>query len=188
MSIGQTMESKTKTATSNPYEPPDSPVEATPVIERKTSILRGVLYALPSSAFGFLVPYFALGALPLIRFAFFGYSAVDRDADLRELPEKALIAAIGCALVFALAAIVNYSPAWDRGFLRTLALVGLSALLGLVVMGIARLFFNLDSSRLRPFDAYFVVRCAIAVSVPVMVSILMLLGAISSTNDRSSGN
>lgn len=133
------------------------------MIERKPSFLRGVLFALPSSAFGFLIPYVALGALPLIRFAFFGYSAVDRDADLRELPEKALFAAIGCALVFALAAIVNYSPAWDRGFLRTLALVGLSALLGLLIMGIARLVFGLDSSRLRPFDSHLVVRCAIAV-------------------------
>lgn len=162
-----------QSTSTNPYKSPDASPGTIPEVDRQVSFVRGFLCALPTSGIGFAIPYVVLAVLPIVQATFFGYSPVDRDADLQELPTKAMIAAIGCSIVFGLAAILNYSPARKLGIIRALLLVGLSAVFGLFVMGVAALIFDLGP-RSYFSDPFFPVRCAITVSVPVVFTFLIL--------------
>jgi putative flippase GtrA len=140
---------------------------------RKVSLVRGALCALPASIVGFVIPYLVFGTIPVVRSVCFGYSTFDTDADLRELPAKALEPAVGVSFVFVLAAFVNFAPSRRIGFVRALLLAGSSALLGLATMGVATWMFDLGR-RSYTFDPYVAVRCAIAIIVAIVTSFIML--------------
>lgn len=87
-----------QSTSTNPYKSPDASPGTIPEVDRQVSFVRGFLCALPTSGIGFAIPYVVLAVLPIVQATFFGYSPVDRDADLQELPTKAMMAAIGCTL------------------------------------------------------------------------------------------
>lgn len=143
----------------------------------RISFVRGCLFALPASAAGFALPYLLLGAIPFVRSALFQYPLVERDADLQALSMKAWAPAIGCAIVFALAAILSHMPARRGSFIRSLMFVGLFALLGLFVTAAATIAFDLGP-RSYTSDPYGVARGAIAIGVLVACWGVMLYRAI----------
>ena len=159
----------------NPYETPASTNRALPP-SSGVSVLRGIACAIPASAIGFLIPYVVVGVQPFIRHAFFGYSALDRDADLHQLPRFAFTAAAGCAMVFALAAIINYGPARRVGLVRALMYAGLSALLAGVVAIISTHLLG-AVTRGHPPDPKLLIAAAIGVGVFILCGVSLLVFA-----------
>lgn len=133
------------------------------------SLSRGVAWAVSAAAFGFALPYLVFSTRTLVRYYVFEYPQLDRDADLREMPDDLLYPALGCSLVFGLAAFLNYAPARRLGFVRALLFVGLAAIGGLAVTALVTAIFDLGP-RSRTSDPWVRLRELIAVLVPITYS------------------
>ena len=165
--------SRKQSSTPNPYESPRSVTESEPHLTRSMSFLRGSVYALPASLLGFAIPYVALAALAAVRAQFFQLSLFDRDAYLRALPIYALAPAIACALVFVLAAFLNFTPTQKIGLVRALMLAGSSVLFGLIVMGVATELFGLGR-RTYTSDPFLALRCCIGIFASIGCTVVIL--------------
>src|SRR5688572_23299711 len=93
----------------NPYKP--SGVLPTPAPRSQASLVRGIACALPAAVVGFALPFVLLSILTLVRRFAVGYPHIDMEADFQAMPSTLLWPGIGCSIIFALAAILNYSPA-----------------------------------------------------------------------------
>jgi hypothetical protein len=113
----------------------------------KASWLRGIVCALPAGIAGFSVPYAAYLASLAVWYYLFNYSSIDVMTDIRGMPRTYFEPGIGCSIVFALAAILNYVPAKRIGFIRALMFVGLVTLAQLFVLAILFLIFNLGAEQ-----------------------------------------
>lgn len=91
---------------------------------------------MPAALVGFMVPFVLFSAVAIVRHYVLGHPRIDMENDLRGLPAKCIAAAVCLAIVFALAAILDTSPAIRFGFVRALLCVGLATLAGAIVTAI----------------------------------------------------
>ena len=87
---------------------------------RRTSLTRGVAWAIPLGLCGFCVPFAVLGVPVLIRVIFTDMQPFDRDAEFSELFHNAIGSAYLLSLMFAASAVANFSPRQGIGFVRSL--------------------------------------------------------------------
>ena len=130
------------------------------------SLLRGLLWALPASAAAFVLLITVVSIVAVARHYVFGGARLDMQDDFRELPAKWSWPAIGVAIVFGLATILDVSPVARLGFLRAVICVGLSALVGLFGMAIASALLKLEP-RSYTSDPWRWLRILISLAIPV---------------------
>ncbi len=165
----------------NPYDPPQSyGVNESPSRQVEVSIIRGVGWAIPAAFLGFVIPFVVLGAIPLIRVTFFEYPEIDNDDDLRALPSQAIAAAVACSILFALSAILNFTPRYRIGFIRSLAIVGGIGLVTLIIVGtvVSALGVNTRSHRDEP-NPYALLCCGLVILGVVACTCVILFVVIS---------
>jgi hypothetical protein len=176
----------------NPYQPPAShdaqSVGSTTSTSREKSFARGVVYAVPLALFGAFVPFAAFSTIALARWMFGHYLWIDVIDDFRRMPSTLVGASIGCALVFALAALANYTQAQQRaGLLRSIILVGFAGIAGLVVMSIVTVVFNLGPQSYL-CDPWLGLRVAIAAIIPCVYAVALTYWRIAQAADAADAN
>lgn len=147
----------------NPYRSPGAVVQDK---QPHPCLMRGFALAVPAGVVGFVVPCVVFSATALLRHCALGSSQSDLAANFGELPKTCIAAAIGVAIVFALAAILDTSPAVRLGFLRSLIYVGGATITGAVITAIVSGLFGLGP-RSYTSDPWIWLRVSIGVAVPV---------------------
>lgn len=97
------------------------------------NIERGFRKSLLLGTTGFLVPVAVLGSVAACVFAFAGTHPMDRQQDIQRLPSMILTPAVGCGIVFALAAFASYTPDSGVNFIRSLLMIGSAVVLAILV-------------------------------------------------------
>ena len=148
----------------NPYESP-AHQGATHSKRPTNNLVRGFGFAIPLGILGFAIPLTVALVLQLIQTMNSSYAG-SPASDSTSLFYEFLDASIGCGVLFALSAILNFSPRIRLGYVRCLLLVGLSAFAGAILSGVATLLFGLEQ-RTYTHDPWRWLRVLIAVSMPV---------------------
>jgi len=154
--------------TSNPYESPKCQ-NAGNFDGDTNSLIRGLGFAVPLSIVGFAIPLSSGLIIELIGQINSPY-ANPPAIEFNSLFNGVLAAAIECAIMFAFAALLNYSPAIRLGLIRSLLFVGLSAFAGMIFMAIMTLVFNLEQQSYTS-DPWRWLRAFLATSIPVAYTI-----------------
>ncbi len=154
----------------NPYESPKSSQCDGVVNVTTNSLLRGLAIAIPLSVVGFAIPQASGLVFAMVEQMNSPY-ATPPALDFISLFKTYLNAAIGCAILFALAGILNYSPAIRLGLVRSLLFVGLSMFSGLFFMSVMTLTFNLESQSYTS-DPWLWLRVFLALSVPIAYTVI----------------
>lgn len=113
---------------------------------RRANLFRGLAYAVLFAAFGFTIPFagdMAIFAVQSRRSTLDGYHEVEQRYSLQQSTDYLILPGLGCATMFALAAILNFSPATRLGMIRSLMFVGLAILAGGIVAGTISTAFDL---------------------------------------------
>ena len=98
-------------------------------VDYSNSLLRGVLIGIPLALCGFLVPVLIGVGLSLLR-------SEPMDAISSSWFTDCIAESIALSLVCFLAAVLNYSPAQRIGFLWCVLFVGISGVVGVVVVNV----------------------------------------------------
>jgi hypothetical protein len=156
------------TGNDNPYQSPVASdlagVEPPVSRQNRTSIPRGLAYALPLGLLGSILPFAVFSTRALMGWMLGSYLWIDVIDDFQQMPSTLVDACVGCALVFALAAIANYTPARRAGLLRSISLVGLSAVVALFFVAIGSAVFDLGP-RSYTSDPWLWARIGLAASI-----------------------
>ena len=88
------------------------------------NIERGVQKSLLLGMAGFLIPVVILGTIKACVFAFGDIHPMDLQQDLQRLPFMILPPALGCGIVFAIAAFASYVPKSGVNFIQSLLIIG----------------------------------------------------------------
>lgn len=148
----------------NPFESP-RPSRETAIVGRRASLARGVLWAIPLGTLGFVVPYVVLGVPIAVQLLLPGYSEFDGYYDVRRWLSESVYAAVGCAIVFTMAAMIQFAPAKRMGLLRAIIVAGVVTLGAMSISGFLTHVFGIDQRTYE--DPHFFARCALGVSVVV---------------------
>lgn len=97
-------------------------------------IERGILKSLLFGMVGFLIPVAVLGTIAACEFAFVETHPLDREKNIQSLPSLIFTPALGCGIVFALAAFASFTPNSGVSFLRSLLIIGSVVVLALFAM------------------------------------------------------
>lgn len=152
--------------TSDPTNPYRSPAMNTlaPAASHGASIVRGLLYAIPMGMLGFAIP-FALRLLLVSIVYWLSDSPFPLAFHLRDNLHAWIWPSRGCALVFALAAFLNYAPAARIDLLRAIALVALAMIGGILFSSIAL------SRETRQDDIWAWHRVLAAITIPIFYTL-----------------
>jgi hypothetical protein len=161
-----------ETETSNPYESPKHQHDGN-FHAGTNSLLRGLAFAVPLSIVGFAIPL-ATGFIIELAKQLNSPYANPPAKDLAYLFKTFVGPSIGCAIMFALASILNYSPALRLGLIRSLIFMGLSAFAGGIFMAVMTSLFNLEQQSYTS-DPWFWLRVFLLVPVPVAYTIFHTL-------------
>lgn len=99
---------------------------------RRTSLVRGLAWAVPLGICGFFVPYAVLGLETLLRIVLADMTPLERVTDLRRFAGDGAASALVCSLIFASAAVVNFSPRRGIGYVRSLIAMELYAFVAFI--------------------------------------------------------
>jgi hypothetical protein len=150
----------------------------------RVSTARGLAYAAILAMFGATVPFVAFSAVSVARWAFAGYLWIDVQDDFRHMPTRLGAAAVGCALVFGLAAFANYTPPQRVGLLRSIALVGASTIAGAFFVSILSDWFGLGP-RSYFSDPYRGLRIGVFILVPCLFTVVLTRRRITAFRDST---
>ncbi len=117
--------------TINPYESPSN-ISAIPP-PRRWSLLRGLAYAVPLGMLGICVPAVGIVCLKIVDAA---------GMEWQDLPGELAHPCFDCAIVFFFSALANYTPKTGIGFIRSIMILGI---LAIVAVFIAVLIFPVES-------------------------------------------
>lgn len=121
-------------------ESPKSVSTAAP--DRRTSLVRGLGWAIPLGICGFFVPYAVLGLETLLRIVFADSTPLDGATELRRLVGDCAPSAIVCSLIFASSAVASFSPSRSIGYVRSLIVMTAYAFVALIAaFAVNRIFF-----------------------------------------------
>jgi hypothetical protein len=92
-------------------------------VGRRTSLVRGLAWAIVFGVFGFCIPFAVLSIAPLLEIAFTRMEAIDRAEAFEQVFEQLFGNAIGCAIVcsvlFAASALASFTPRRGIGFAQS---------------------------------------------------------------------
>lgn len=107
----------------------------------KKTIFRALAVVL-HSAFGFLVPFGVFYAIVVVEYLSGCLIAFDFQLELTEVPSRASYSSFACAWLFGLSKLTSIITGGSIGFIRSLLVISLSALLGIVVTTLIWGFFD----------------------------------------------
>jgi len=152
----------------NPYSPPLTICPAK-TFSQQTSVARGILCAVPAATVGFAIPYLISTPTFVTRWLQDDPPAFRLD-DLFSQAVRLASAAFFCALVFGLAAVVNYTPPKRLGLVRAIMFVGFAALFGVLGTTVLTVMFDLGPQTYTS-DPWAGLRFAMTTSVPLCFAI-----------------
>ena len=125
---------------SDPYAVPESPRSAD--FPPEPSVLRGAVFALPFGIAGFVLMYVSISVSTLYREGVF--QNPQRLAYASDgIQELCFWPSITCSLIFALAAILKFTPTAHIGIFRALIYTSCYAIIGFLTMIVATIAFDL---------------------------------------------
>lgn len=108
-----------------------------------SSLVRGLGFAVAFSLVGFAIPMTYGSIVELVAYANSPY-VYPPAIEWHSVFDTFLSPAIGCSIVFGLAAILNFAPAIRLGAIRSLIFVGISAIAGVYFSAIMAFLFDLQ--------------------------------------------
>lgn len=139
----------------------------------RPSIIRGIAWALPAVAIGYAIPFVAMRGAFLVRAYAVGLPRDEINDGLLLISERMSLesAGTGCALVFGLAAMLNFIPPVRLGYVRAVMFVGFSVLGGLFFGAFTTAAFGLRP-RTYDFDPWKWHRALVTLAMPVAYTLI----------------
>ena len=153
----------------NPYDAP-AHKGVSRLKPHTNSLARGFGFAVPFGILGFGIPLTIGFILQFVQTTSSSYAGSPAN-DLTSLFHEFLDASIGCGILFALSAVLNFSPRIRLGYVRCLLLVGLSAFAGALLSGSATLLLGLEQ-RTYTDDPFRWLRVLLAASIPTIYTVV----------------
>lgn len=139
----------------------------------RPSMLRGIAWAVAAAVAGYALPFVAIMGMFYVRAFVVGLSRDEIDDALLRMSDRMRpqSAGLGCAIVFGLAAIVNFVPPVRLGYVRAVMFSGLAVIGGFFVGTIWTAAFQLQP-RTYNSDPWRWYRVVATLALPVVYCLL----------------